>query len=1530
MINKKTLGMVFKVLNLRDGDRTSSGSVNRINEYRSSQKNSKKGFTLVELIVVLVIIAILAAVAIPALLGYVDYSRKKSFVMDANAALKATQATINEVYNDSGIVIDEARRDKAWHVAGVDEIVTDIYTDGKGYSKFKVWTIKKIDSNTTTATTDNLASYTVKYAQYNVPTKYGDYALLYNGSEWEVFDNEEKMSESDTYTAIMSSYSENLVCMWPHVPGEGTAWNDKIPATTPWQEREQETETSEVTVELIGYKLFEHGLVFENGSNIKDSITVKITRDSSGNITKPWSGGAWVNANNKIISSDGKTVYTIKMDEGDSSPFVFTDRWYINDFGSSERCTLDELVSKTEFVGRLFSNNNNKITKLYADAYLPYETRTVTFKAYNKETLLFTEENGKDRTGSVSVSFRKYKCNYEGANAFNLNEQSLIDENGKIIGACDWKNIPDNAKVLADTDEKKYGYSLSGWALSMAGSESTYEKNDDKLKSYEGLPDIWNRIFAEGVSKDTAETYIFTGIVKQTKQVVLLPGQYATFKNNINKIELNISTLELTNTTESDFDKYTDETDLYPVFQEGRFRQKGWILTDVDGTAKEEAFNDRNLAQIQHYVIESDEGIKFTFEAENVEGSRTKFVPNTQSHNTTEHNFCGQIAKLNGGVRNANLVEFSKKEYSSAISLLTDNGLFSKYQIIDNLGDDDLENDTAVKCKNHYRVITGVNTPITDSEFNVSGTLTTFIVFWDGDDKTYYVPSFGYSIKDSNGKNHAFWFSRDDSPELNGNFKHMFLGMSNVDFSKSCMGDWNTSTCTNMSSMFENSSLNTDDFANQINKWDFSSVETIQSMFNGCVNLTEVNFSGKTMNKLNKVTDVFKNCPNLDTVMFTTCHMESITSLDSMFGTYSGDSSTNIKYFYAKEWDIRSVKSLKGMFARGVNSSYNGNVSSRRPYSETVNVDAGVDLNTSVKNKLLNDLIEAHIYNTNDGAYSATATTSSGKGKLIIANFTDSNIESVTDMQSMFSHCPELKQVSFENTDLSKVEDMSQMFWHCFKLEKVSFKNIAETHPVKFYRIFDMCISLQTIELDLVFDETEQRIKTKTLMTDRVTDMRNVFYSCISLSDTYYSYFDFSSCEYARRMLFAVEFKNADGSYKPINFENVNMPNLENAEHLFGQVRAASISLNGCNFGKLTKATGMFNYVDLQTPGDEKTKITMDDCNMSSLGNPSQLFQCFSGDNSRMQEFSGKNWNVSSATSIENLFNNQKSLEVIDLEGSNFGSVTNTKNLFNGCDRIETIILSNCDMHSLTGVYSFNNTDKSLKYFYADKWDIRNVKSLENFFNYSSIGQRELKEVDFTGAKLDSVTSMKLMFGNCDKLDTVTGLDTIEVTSLKYTIRMFANCKSLQSVSMNICSEGMADKQLEMNEMFDGCSKLTSISFVGLKNEDRSVDVNQISKLTHFINGCTQYDKDALEATLSNWNFNTDIAITGNGELFKSYKSGDGYNTLFKEGQCHDSFNSASSKIVINPTNNPQQLELRANYGGGRSRRLNLLNDKYN
>lgn len=63
-----------------------------------AKKNTKRGFTLVELIVVLVILAILAALLIPALTGYIDKAKKSQVVAETRMLTQAVQTEMSTIY----------------------------------------------------------------------------------------------------------------------------------------------------------------------------------------------------------------------------------------------------------------------------------------------------------------------------------------------------------------------------------------------------------------------------------------------------------------------------------------------------------------------------------------------------------------------------------------------------------------------------------------------------------------------------------------------------------------------------------------------------------------------------------------------------------------------------------------------------------------------------------------------------------------------------------------------------------------------------------------------------------------------------------------------------------------------------------------------------------------------------------------------------------------------------------------------------------------------------------------------------------------------------------------------------------------------------------------------------------------------------------------------------------------------------------------------------------------------------------------
>lgn len=114
------------------------------------KKNSKKGFTLVELIVVLVILAILAALLIPSLTGYIKKAKEKQIIAETRQAVMAAQTIVDEEYAKGNILTglqtgtdDPFTKEKVAELAEVADahitsvnvnngLVTElVYTNGK-------------------------------------------------------------------------------------------------------------------------------------------------------------------------------------------------------------------------------------------------------------------------------------------------------------------------------------------------------------------------------------------------------------------------------------------------------------------------------------------------------------------------------------------------------------------------------------------------------------------------------------------------------------------------------------------------------------------------------------------------------------------------------------------------------------------------------------------------------------------------------------------------------------------------------------------------------------------------------------------------------------------------------------------------------------------------------------------------------------------------------------------------------------------------------------------------------------------------------------------------------------------------------------------------------------------------------------------------------------------------------------------------------------------------------------------------------
>lgn len=138
---------------------------------RDSGRNSRGGFTLVELIVVLVILAIMAAFLIPTLTGYIDKARQKQIIIQTRQAVMAAQTLFDEAYGSGLSASINKRNDDLSQIIDLDELyelaelnnteldngqkkfeITTVKTDEPGRISILIMTVRSEDGSSITCT----------------------------------------------------------------------------------------------------------------------------------------------------------------------------------------------------------------------------------------------------------------------------------------------------------------------------------------------------------------------------------------------------------------------------------------------------------------------------------------------------------------------------------------------------------------------------------------------------------------------------------------------------------------------------------------------------------------------------------------------------------------------------------------------------------------------------------------------------------------------------------------------------------------------------------------------------------------------------------------------------------------------------------------------------------------------------------------------------------------------------------------------------------------------------------------------------------------------------------------------------------------------------------------------------------------------------------------------------------------------------------------------------------------------------------
>ena len=275
-------------------------------------------------------------------------------------------------------------------------------------------------------------------------------------------------------------------------------------------------------------------------------------------------------------------------------------------------------------------------------------------------------------------------------------------------------------------------------------------------------------------------------------------------------------------------------------------------------------------------------------------------------------------------------------------------------------------------------------------------------------------------------------------------FKH-FKNLEEIDLSK-----FDTTNVTDMESMFEDcESLKEINFHDTFNT---KNVTNMKYMFRNCKNLQKIDLSKFDTTNVTDMVYMFENCKKLQKIdCINKLDATNVINMGSMFKDCKSLANINLSNFKTSE-----VTDMKSMF-EGCESLKEIN------FSKTFNTKNVTDMEymfrdcKSLTNIDLSNFETSEVTNMRSMFYGCILLDQINLSE----NFKTSN---VNDMSFMFESCKNLKNLDLSSFDTLKVGDLSYMFSGCESLQKIIFPtNFTIKKGCKTKDMFKYCKNLEDI-----------------------------------------------------------------------------------------------------------------------------------------------------------------------------------------------------------------------------------------------------------------------------------------------------------------------------------------------------------------------------------------------------------------------------------------------------------------------------------
>ena len=242
---------------------------------------------------------------------------------------------------------------------------------------------------------------------------------------------------------------------------------------------------------------------------------------------------------------------------------------------------------------------------------------------------------------------------------------------------------------------------------------------------------------------------------------------------------------------------------------------------------------------------------------------------------------------------------------------------------------------------------------------------------------------------------------------------------------------------------------------------------------------------------------------------------------------------------------------------------------------------------------------------------------------------------------------------------------------------------------------------------------------------------------------------------------------------------------------------------------------------------------------------------------SKVRELNLNKFNTSNVTSMQHMFSNCSSIEILDVSNFDTSKVKSLEATFAGCTNLATLEVNNWDTSNVVkmgteginagNVGTFQNCSK-LTQLDLSKWDTSNVTAMGGMFR----GCSSLVALDINNFNTSKVTCMYGMFSGCTNLQNINvkNFNTSNVTIMQ---SMFNSCSSLSKLDL---SRFDTSNVTNIAQMFSSCAKITELDLSNF-NTSKVKDMSQM-----FINCSSLTKLDVSE-------FNT-ITVTSMSSMFKN------------------------------------------------------------